>query len=79
MPAKMMPGKTEARSNLMNWRMRISILLIAISTLFTLWCLYVTTAISMTAFFSLGVPLYGLGVLLFLWEIVLDLKEHRVL
>lgn len=63
----------------MSLRMRISIALVAIAMVFTGACLYETTALTMTAFFSLGLPLYGLGALLFVWEVVVDLRSHQVL
>jgi hypothetical protein len=66
-------------SESLNWRLRASIALTAIGMAFTLWCLIETTAISMTLFFSLGIPLYGLAVVLYLIEIFLDLRRARVL
>ena len=63
----------------MNWRMRTAVALVASGTGLSLWCLYHTSALSMTAFFSLGIPLYGLGAILYIVEILLDLRAHRVL
>lgn len=63
----------------MNWRLKTAIAMVATGTALTLWCLFETTALSMTAFFSLGIPLYGLGALLYVLEIFLDLRQHRVL
>jgi len=63
----------------MSWRIQTSLALVAVGTGFTMWCLIKTTALSMTAFFSLGVPLYGLAALVYIWEILLDLRRHRVL
>lgn len=63
----------------MSWRIRTAIGLISLTMAFMVWCLVQTTALSMTGFFAIGLPLYGLGVLLFVWEILLDLREHRVL
>jgi hypothetical protein len=63
----------------MNWRMRAAIALVALATVLAFWCLIQTTAVSMTVFFSIGIPFYGLGALLYLAEIFLDLRRHRVL
>lgn len=63
----------------MNWRMRTAVALVVLGTAFALWCLFTTNALSMTLFFSLGIPLYGLGALLYVAEILLDLRRHRVL
>lgn len=63
----------------MNWRMRSAIALVGLAVAMSLWCLFETTALSMTAFFSVGIPLYGLGALLYIAEILLDLRNHRVL
>lgn len=63
----------------MNWRLKAAIALVATGTFLTLWCLFETTALSMTAFFSLGIPLYGLGAVLYIVEILVDLRQHRVL
>ena len=63
----------------MSWRIQTSLALVACGTGVTLWCLLSTTALSMTAFFMLGLPIYGLAALLFFWEILLDLRRHRVL
>jgi hypothetical protein len=71
------PGK--GRSEPMNWRMRAAVALVALGTCFTLWCLVETNALSMTLFFSFGIPLYGLGAVLYVAEILLDLRRHRVL
>jgi predicted membrane channel-forming protein YqfA (hemolysin III family) len=51
----------------------------ALATVPTLWCLYETTALSMTSFFTFGIPLYGLGALLYLFEVFRDLRRHEVL
>lgn len=63
----------------MNWRMRSAITLVSLAVGLSLWCLFETTALSMTAFFSLGIPLYGLGAILYIVEILVDLRNHRVL
>lgn len=63
----------------MSWRIQGSIALIAVTVASMIWCLADTTALSMTGFFLLGLPSYGLGVLLFFWEVLIDLREHRVL
>ncbi|MFN2377853.1 MAG: hypothetical protein ABR538_15060 [Candidatus Binatia bacterium] len=63
----------------MSRRIRLVLVVEALATMFTLWCLFDTTALSMTAFFSFGLPLYGLGALLYIWEVLVDLRHHRVL
>lgn len=63
----------------MNGRMRAAVALVALGTVLAIWCLIQTTAMSMTFFFTFGIPLYGLGVLFYLAEIFLDLRNHRVL
>lgn len=63
----------------MNRNLRLALLLVAVGTAFTLWCLVKTTALSMTLFFIVGLPLYGLGALLYVVEILRDLRRHRVL
>lgn len=59
--------------------LRIAIFFASVGTVFTLWCLLKTTALSMTLFFSLGIPAYGLGALLYVVEVLRDLRRHRVL
>ena len=63
----------------MNLRMRLCLAAVAAGTVLTLWCLAETTALSMTAFFSLGLPLYGVATLLYVVELLLDLRRHDVL
>jgi hypothetical protein len=63
----------------MSWRLKTSLILVGIAVALMFWCLFETTALSMTAFFSFGIPFYGLGVILYVWEILLDLRAHRVL
>jgi hypothetical protein len=62
-----------------SWRLRASLALVILGTVLTVWCLVETTALSMTAFFSFGVPLYLLGMILYVWEILRDLRRHDVL
>lgn len=42
-------------------------------------CIVETTPITMCLFFFLGVPLYGLGFLLYAYSVVKDLRSHGVL
>lgn len=63
----------------MTRNIRIAIFLAAIGTAFTLWCLAKTTALSMTLFFSFGIPAYGLAAILYVVEVLRDLRQHRVL
>lgn len=60
-------------------RIRLALALTAAGTVLALWCLVETTALSMTLFFTLGLPLFGLGAFLYVWEVVADLRRHRVL
>lgn len=63
----------------MSLRLRLCVLAITAGSLFAIWCLATTTALSMTLFFMIGLPLYGLGVLLYVVELLVDLRRHRVL
>jgi hypothetical protein len=63
----------------LTWRFRLALACVAVGTVLTVWCLIVTTAISMTFFLGFGVPLYLLGAALYAWEIIIDLKRHDVL
>jgi len=63
----------------MNWRIRVSLVLSMLGYALTLWCLVATTAISMTLFFSLALPLFGLSALLYIIDVLLDLRQHEVL
>lgn len=63
----------------MNTQLKICLALVALGTGFAVWCLVKTTAISMTLFFSLGLPIYGLAALIYLVEFFRDLRRHDVL
>ena len=63
----------------MNWRIVSSLVLVALGYGLSIWCLYDTTALSMTLFFALALPFFGLGAVLYIVEIVLELRRHRVL
>lgn len=63
----------------MTRNLRIAVFLAAVGTVLTLWCLAKTTALSMTLFFSFGIPAYGLGAILYIVEVLKDLRQHRVL
>ncbi len=63
----------------LGWRIHCALAAVGVGAGFTLWCLIDTTAISMTMFFTFGIPLYGLGAALYVWEIFLDLRRHGVL
>jgi hypothetical protein len=63
----------------MNTMLKVCLALVALGTCFTMWCLIKTTAISMTLFFSFGIPLYALAILLYLVEFFRDLRSHDVL
>jgi EamA domain-containing membrane protein RarD len=63
----------------MTRNLRIAVFFAAIGTLLTLWCLAKTTALSMTLFFSFGIPAYGVAAILYVVEVLRDLRRHRVL
>jgi hypothetical protein len=58
---------------------RFAILLVTVGTVLAGWCLAETTSLSMTLFFMLGLPAFGLAAVLYVREVVLDLRRHRVL
>jgi uncharacterized membrane protein len=57
---------------------RVSIAAVVACVGLALWCLIDTTALSMTLFFTVGLPLYGFAVLLYLFEVLRDLRRHGV-
>jgi len=67
------------QNNPMPMGVRAGLACSALATVPTLWCLYETTALSMTSFFTFGIPLYGLGALLYIFEVFRDLRRHEVL
>jgi hypothetical protein len=58
---------------------RVALALVAFATVITLSCLVKTTALSMTFFFAAGIPLYGLAALIYIVEVIRDLRHHQVL
>ena len=62
-----------------SWRLRAALVLVAVGSALTIWCLIETTALSMTFFFSISLPAYGLAAILYIVEVVRDLRRHRVL
>jgi len=58
---------------------RIALVLVAIATALAVSCLVKTTALSMTFFFSISLPAYGLAAILYIVEVIRDLRHHRVL
>jgi len=64
---------------MMSSAIRVALALAAVATFLTLWCLVETTALSMTVFFAVALPLYGLGAVLYVREVLLDLRDHKVL
>jgi hypothetical protein len=59
--------------------LRLALVLVAIGTLLSLWCLAKTTALSMTLFFTFGLPAFGLAGVLYVVEVLRDLRRHRVI
>lgn len=57
----------------------IALLLSGLGLCATLPCLIDTTPITMTAFFLLGIPLFGLGFLVYVYAVIRDLRRHGVL
>jgi hypothetical protein len=58
---------------------RLALLLVVMGTVLAGWCLAETTSLSMTLFFMLGLPSFALAAVLYVREVVLDLRRHRVL
>ena len=54
-------------------------MLVALGTLFSFACLLKTTALTMTLFFSAGLPAFAIAGLLYVVEVLRDLRRHRVL
>lgn len=50
-----------------------------IGMLCTLPCLIKTTALNMTAFFCLGIPLFAVAFVMYLVVVVRDLRSHDVI
>lgn len=63
----------------MSRRIRVALLLNLIGWGAAAVCLLHTTAITMTLFFFLGIPAFGLALLLYLLEVLRDLRRHRVI
>ncbi|MBV8139832.1 MAG: hypothetical protein JO121_29985 [Deltaproteobacteria bacterium] len=51
----------------------------ALGFLLAIPCLVATTPITMVVFFLVSLPLFGIGLLLYLAAVVLDLRSHKVL
>jgi len=51
----------------------------ALGFLLAIPCLLVTTPITMVLFFLVSLPLFGIGLLLYLAAVVRDLRSHKVL
>jgi hypothetical protein len=58
---------------------QIALFLIGLGLLATIPCLLVTTPISMTGFFMLGIPLFAAGFLFYVVAVIQDLRQHKVL
>lgn len=63
----------------MSVRIRIAVALVAIGAALALSCLIETSALSMTLFFSVSLPFFGMAMVLYLVEVLQDLRQHRVL
>jgi uncharacterized membrane protein YedE/YeeE len=57
----------------------LALALVAIGTVLAVLCMVETTALSMTMLFSVSIPAFGLAALLYVVEVVRDLRRHRVL
>jgi hypothetical protein len=57
----------------------LALMLVALGTLFSVACLLRTTAVTMTLFFSAGLPAFAIAGLLYVVEVLRDLRRHRVL
>lgn len=63
----------------MSRNLRIALLLVSFATVVSVACLVETTALTMTAFFSAGLPAYAVAGALYIVEVLRDLRSHRVL
>jgi hypothetical protein len=62
-------------SKLIQWALVAS----ALGFLLAIPCLLETTPITMVVFFLVSLPLFGIGLLLYLAAVVRDLRTHKVL
>ena len=62
-------------SKLISWTLAAN----ALRFLLAIPCLLETTPITMVLFFLVSLPLFGLGLLLYLAAVVRDLRSHQVL
>jgi hypothetical protein len=58
---------------------QLALVLVALGTLFSVASLLNTTALTMTLFFSAGLPAFAIAGLLYVVEVLRDLRRHRVL
>ncbi len=63
----------------MSRTLQIALLLVSFGTLLSVACLLETTALTMTAFFSGALPAFALAGMLYVVEVIRDLRRHRVL
>jgi hypothetical protein len=59
--------------------LQLALFLVAIGTVLSIACLVKTTALSMTFFFSAALPAFALAGVLYVVEVLRDLRQHRVL
>jgi hypothetical protein len=71
----MRPGRSEPVTR----NIQLALVLVALGTLFSVASLLNTTALTMTLFFSVGVPAFAIAGLLYVVEVLRDLRRHRVL
>jgi hypothetical protein len=63
----------------MTGAIRFALFLVLAGTVLAVWSLANTTALSMTLFFTFGIPAFGIAALLYVMEVLRDLRRHRVL
>lgn len=56
----------------------IALVLSGIGYMLTVPCLVDTTPITMTIFFAFGIPFFAAGFLLYAYDVLRDLRRHKV-
>jgi hypothetical protein len=58
---------------------RIALFLVGVGMVLAVSCIAKTTALSMTLFFTFGLPAFAIAAMLYILEVARDLRRHRVL
>jgi len=56
-----------------------ALIMVGLGFLLAVPCIIETTPITMCAFFFLGIPLFGVGFLLYAYSVFKDLRAHGIL